>query len=233
MRFEEALADALCRISVMNSVGDRNDFVRHLSESVVGLPDIAEHPVRRRHAIEIIFVCRRHPGGLYGLLSTVRFMAPDEGASLEFERLVESVGVRELVTAVDRQRVLDLLGSVPPVDAKTVKNLWYAAAGDGAPLPDIPITTLAAAFDHLATINAGWDGVPPALAFVEHVARQTAGPAPAELRRWNDRQAQSLGLTDEIARLRRHIEATAPETPAPPCLVIKIEPIDSRKFMVS
>ncbi|MDQ4034101.1 MAG: hypothetical protein M3332_18390, partial [Actinomycetota bacterium] len=58
------------------------------------------------------------------------------------------------------------------------------------------------AFSYLADFNAGADGFPPALMFVELVALQVGGELGANLTEWNNDQARRLRLEPEL-RARR------------------------------
>src|SRR5262249_61296497 len=134
------------------------------------------------------------------LASTLRHLAPRAAATDEVTRLVDSFAVLDLLPEAELLQARQLLALVAPT---RVRDLWHAAAGD-APLPLEPIESVVAAFDHLTTVNARPDNLPPVLAFVEYVARHLdrTPPAPpagarlvAALRDWNDRQARQLDLT--------------------------------------
>jgi hypothetical protein len=230
-RPDEALVDAFCRISFMGSPSDRGLLVSQLAHAVEGLPDLAAHTRMRSHALEIVSACLRHPGGLQGLVSVVKIMAPGEWATIEFERLVISLSVLDLVSVAARREIHELLAAAPPLD---VTALWFAAAGDAAPLPHAPPPTLVDAFDHLATVNTRWDGVPPALALVEYLAGLNSLAVAAELSRWNDRQAAALGVGVQLARLRQRIADEGAVGLTPPCLVIQIDgPRDTDLYLIS
>jgi hypothetical protein len=149
--------------------------------------------------------------------------------------------VLDLLPESALEQARQLLALVSPTG---VRDLWHAAAGDGAPLPRERIESAVAAFDHLITVNAGLDNLPPAVAFVEHVARHVERTPPAqpaetelaaELRRWNDRQARRLDLTASLHTLRARIAAESPVAPTAPCLVVQIVATgkDDDRFRVS
>jgi hypothetical protein len=218
---------------------ERELFLQILSERL-GV-DIKPQAKQRPQAVEIIRACLRQPGGLSELASTMKLLAPGAAATGEVTHLVESFAVLDLLPGSELEQARQLLAVA---GCTNVRALWHAAAGDIAPLPAEPIDSAVAAFDHLISVNARLDGLPPALAFVEYVAFRleqapTAQPPgaglAAALRNWSYRQARQLGLTVPLHALRTRIAAEPPVTPAPACLVVQIEAkgIDAGRFIVS
>ncbi len=172
-----------------------------------------------------------------------------EDRDLELQRaLVDALcRLSFMNTAADRQLfvgvLLDAVGDLPDIPQDLLvraehldaEALWYAAADEMAPPPTEPVSTLGAAFDHLATLNARPDGLPPALAFVEYAAARVTAPLSTELRRWNDIQAGRLDVARELKALRQRAAAESTAGPARPCLVVQLQEhgIDSGRYILS
>jgi vWA-MoxR associated protein C-terminal domain/vWA-MoxR associated protein middle region 0/Effector-associated domain 2 len=229
---ERALVNALCRLSFMHTAADRQLFVGVLLDAVGDLPDIPGNSRMRMHVLEIVRACLGHPRGLHGLVRALELIAPGQVSTAEVMSLVQSFTVLELLPRAERQRVQDLLGRAEYLDAEA---LWYAAADEMAPPPTEPVSTLGAAFEHLARLNARPDGLPPSLAFVEYAAVRVTAPLSTELRRWNDIQAGRLDVAAELSALRQRAAAESTAVLARPCLVIQLQEhgIDSGRYILS
>jgi hypothetical protein len=85
--------------------------------------------------------------------------------------------------------------------------------------------------------NAGADGLPPALMFVELLAWRVGGEVRAQLREWNDDQARRLRLEPQLRELRERRAAGAARVPVESRLhlVIVVEPdgIDPHRCLLS
>lgn len=90
------------------------------------------------------------------------------------------------------------------LDTVTVPQLstLLRRAAEPEVVPAPPGATAGDVFAYLADLNAGPDGFPPALAFVELLASQVNGLLAEQLRQWNDEQATRLGLESRLAALR-------------------------------
>jgi hypothetical protein len=229
---ERALVDALCRMPFMSDAEDRRIFVTALARTVGNLPDIRDNTRTRIHVIEIVQACMSHPRGLHGLAVTLELFAPQQAATADVADLIRSWPVFDVVTDEERRHVHALLARAEYLNAEA---FWYAATDEIAPLPAQPIRTLCAAFDHLAGLNARPDGLPPVLAFVEYVAARLADELAERLRRWNDSQADRLGLAGKLGELRELAAASPVTAPAPPCLVVQLAEhgIDSDLYVLS
>jgi hypothetical protein len=235
MGFAVQLVDAVVDTGLLAGA-ERDLFLQILAERL-GV-DIKPQGRQRLQAVEIVRACLRQPGGLAELAGTVTLLAPGAAATEEVTRLVDTFAVLDLLPPPELKQARQLLALVGRTG---VRDLWYAAAGD-APLPTEPIDSAVAAFDHLTTVNARPDNLPPALAFVEfvagHLERTPSPPADAglaaTLRNWNDRQAQRFDMTASLLALRGRIAAEPPVAAAPACLVVQIEAKGiGDRFMVS
>jgi hypothetical protein len=89
-------------------------------------------------------------------------------------------------------------------------------------------------FLHLTDFNAGADGFPPALSFLELLARQVGGRLGDELMEWNDAQAHRLQL-DSTLRMRRTSNAQPIAVDSRLHLMIVIQPdgMDPDRYLLS
>lgn len=216
------LIDCLEQIPSLRDPGSRRLCLELLADHL-GMPlVVAELPTTRASLIGIVQACRRHhPQALSAFVDAVEQMEPGSIPVQRARSVVDDMAALDLVTEYDRQELLGLLADHP---GRRLAELVQAAAGPAAELPSArqhPRDALAT----LERMNARPDGIPPLLLFVEYLAAASDGERADELRFWNDRQAERMGLTEEIAEVRL---ARAGE-PAPPaevvaCLVIRIEP---------
>ncbi|HEX5404509.1 MAG TPA: hypothetical protein VFX16_19655 [Pseudonocardiaceae bacterium] len=189
-------------------------------------------------------------GGMLALIASDNFyrdvVAPDPGADPGgFEQIQVLVkrtsGVAWLRLLGVQTRVLGLLVEqesallrdwLADVAVPQLPTLIHRAAGPSVqPMPgggDAWQT-----FQYLSDFNAGPDGFPPALAFLELLARQVGGPLADKLSEWTEGQARRLRLEPALAAWR----AANPEPVADPKLhlTIAIEPdaMDDDRFLVS
>jgi hypothetical protein len=220
---ERGLVGALCRVSFMGTPASRGLFVQELAEAIGDGFDVHESSSLRVHVIAIVRECLRHRDGLHWLVCKLQMFAPEDSGTVEAAELARSFAVIEIVQRTDTPAVHDLLHEAEPLGSLNVEALWYAAADELAPLPAGNVLTLAAAFDHLTTLNAGANGLPPSLAFIEYVASHLQGSLAERLRHWNDAEAAQMGLSEELGVLRRVAAVTPLPTPSPPCVVILLE----------
>ncbi|MGP4014593.1 VMAP-C domain-containing protein [Saccharopolyspora sp. 5N708] len=140
-------------------------------------------------------------------------------------------GVLDLLPASELNQLRD---SLHEVVVPQLPTLLRRAAGPGVP----PAPPDASAWDvlaHLADFNAGADGFPPALSFVELLARQVGDSAlRVRLREWNDAQARRLQLSSELAKLREAgSEPISAGTRLHLMIVVQHDGIDPDHFVIS
>lgn len=129
-------------------------------------------------------------------------------------------GVLALLPGPDRDDIARVLEQIPGLDTD---ELWHAACGGLVPPPQEPFRDLAEVFDRLLGLNAN-DGLPPAIALLEEVARRAVEPTATDLRLRSERLAARLGAAEALYRRRLAAERTTPQPGATPCLVVQIEP---------
>ncbi|MBV9141891.1 MAG: helix-turn-helix transcriptional regulator [Pseudonocardiales bacterium] len=138
--------------------------------------------------------------------------------------------VLDLLPAAELKRVQEWLAKI---SLPQLPTLVHRAAGPGVP-PSWSAANAWEAFCYLAEFNAGADGFPPTLTFVELLAGQVGGEVSANLRRWNDDQAHHLGLQSQLWARRA---AGAARLPADSRLhlMIVLDPdgIDPHRYQLS
>ena len=160
--------------------------------------------------------------------STVAWLRLPDGApsagreTPEYERvrqLVEEPRVLDLLPATELQRLREGLDKVT---VALLPTLVHRAAGPGVP-PAPRGASAWEAFSYLMGFNAGADGFPPALMFVELVARQVGGEVGTNLTAWNNDQARRLRLELELWARRAEAVPRVP-TDSRLHLVIVVQP---------
>jgi hypothetical protein len=157
--------------------------------------------------------------------STVAWLRlPDRAA------VVKEPRVLHLLPAQEVQRLREWLVQIT---FPQLPMLVHRAAGLGVP-PAWSVASAWEAFCHLAEFNAGADGFPPALMFVELVARQVGGDVSAKLTEWSDDQARLLRLEPEL-RARRAAGASRVPVDSRLHLMIVVVPdgIDPNLYQLS
>ncbi|MDA3642786.1 hypothetical protein LZ318_38310 [Saccharopolyspora indica] len=139
--------------------------------------------------------------------------------------------VLELLPAGELEKLRDPLAEL---DVAQLPTLLRRAAGPAVQLPGRE----ASAWDvleYLTDVNAGADGFPPALAFVELLARQIGDRAVrAKLEEWSSAQARRLLLDAELADFRAaHAEPVAVDSRLHLVVVVQHDGIDPDRFVIS
>ncbi len=139
-------------------------------------------------------------------------------------------GVLDWLPATEGQRLRKWLDGLT---VSQLPTLVHRAAGLGvAPAPSG--ASAWEAFSYLADFNAGADGFPPALMFVELVALQVGGEVGASLMEWNNDQVRRLRLEPEL-RERRAAGASRIPADSRLHLLIVVQPdgIDPDRYLLS
>jgi hypothetical protein len=204
-------------------------LVDHLGVGLV----VDDLPTTRAHLIGIVQACRRqHPGALSAFIDAVEQMEPGSMPVQRARAALENMTALDLVAEHDRRQLLTLLGGSPGDRLAAFVRLAAGPSAELTSAEQYPAEALAA----LERMNARPDGVPPLLVFVEHLAAYFGDQRAEQLRRWNDRQAARMGLTEQLLAVRL---AQAPEPATPQdvvaYLVIRIEPdlLDPERFTVA
>jgi len=138
------------------------------------------------------------------------FVRPIEGSLVEQD-------VLGVISADDALRIRTwLIG----LEVPHLTTLFSRAAGQAIPVPDLGSPW--EMFVHLADCNAGPDGVPPALAFLQLLAAEASDQVGSDVTAWVEQQARRFRLGAPLAERRANREPI-PERPHLH-LVIALEP---------
>jgi hypothetical protein len=227
------LIDRLEEIPSLRDRASRRLCLDLLSEHLGGHVAVEEFATTRAHLIAIVQACRRqHPRALNVFVDVLEQMEPGSTPVLRARAAVEDMTTLELVNEADRRELLTLLEGIP---RDSLAELVRLVAGPVIPLTadaQYPADTLAV----LERMNARPDGIPPLLVFVEHLAAYLGDYRADRLRRWNDRQAEKVGLVGRLqaVQLKAPVEPPARQGVIA-YLVVRIEPdlLDPDRFAVA
>jgi hypothetical protein len=217
------LVDVLCRVPALADLAGRNAVIRMLSAELREPLAVQEHAVLTFHLFNLVEVCLRSPERLSALLRVVNRIEQDSWAVGELRRLVAELTPMDLFPTSERAGLFRLLAGVPAPD---VSDLYRLVAGPTAPNLYGPMSCVEV-FRVLETLNAGTDGLPRPLVFLEHLATRVRTELSIELQRWTYAQAGEIQRTDELLAVREQLrsENAEPLTPppgAPAYLVLRI-----------
>jgi hypothetical protein len=137
-----------------------------------------------------------------------------------------------------------VLGLLPESDLSSLRDaltgvavpqlptLVRRATGPGAPLAPAGADAWET-LQYLTDFNSGPDGFPPAMAFLELLARQIGGASATLLTRWNDAQARRLRLESALDAWRAANPAPVAESRLHLMIVIQHDGIDPSRYLVS
>jgi vWA-MoxR associated protein C-terminal domain/vWA-MoxR associated protein middle region 0/Effector-associated domain 2 len=229
IEIREAVVEALVGTGLAEDPENRSLLIQLIDDYVATPLMVAPRPASRDHLIELVNACARAEGGLAALARAVWMMRPGSPESARISRLIDEPHVLDLLPGRELQRLREwlIMITIPELRA-----LVHRAAIPGIS-PAWRVTNAWEAFSHLAEFNAGPDGFPPALMFVELVAHQVGGEVSTHLMGWNDDQARRLRLESQLRKRRSH--ALPIPVGSRLYLVIVVEPdaIDSNRYLVS
>lgn len=222
--------EELVEAGFADNVQQRSILIQLVSDYLAQPLSVSEHVAGMDHLIELVNACANVAGGLAALARAMWMMRPGSPESTRISRLVDEPHVLELLPGTELQRLREwlIMITVPQLRA-----LVHRAATPGIPSA-WRVTNAWEAFSHLAEFNAGPDGFPPALMFVELVAHQVGGDVSAHLLGWNDDQARRLRLEPQL-RERRAENISPVPVDSRLYLVIAMESdaIDPNRYLVS
>jgi hypothetical protein len=208
-----SLVDVLARVPSLADRAGRNLVIRMMSAELRESLMVEEHQTAIGHLFNLAEVCQQSPERLSALVRIVSRIDHDTRAMVELRRVVAELTPLDLFPTSDRARLFTLLAGVVVPD---IADIYRVVAGPTAP-PLYGQTTYDEVFRVLETLNAGPDGVPRPLVFVEHIAARVRTELAIELHRWNESQAVSMGLLAELIAVRDGLrpETAQPLTPPP------------------
>lgn len=216
------LVDCLGQIPSLRDPASRRLCLELLADDLGVALVVEDLPTARAHLIGIVHACRhQHPRGLTALMNVVEQIEPGSLPVQRARAIVDDMTALSLVRDPDRRELLAILNGSP---GKRLVELMRLAAGPAAehvPGAYHPAEILTA----LERMNARPDGIPPLLVFVELLAACFGDQRAEQLRRWNNRQAERMDLTEKLRVIRRE-EAPEPVTTKEivAYLVIRLEP---------
>lgn len=148
--------------------------------------------------------------------------------------VVEPAVPHEVLDLLPAGELAELRDPLEQLVVTQLPTLLHRAAGPGVrpPQPDPNAWQI---LEYLADVNAGPDGFPPALAFVELLARQVGDRAVrTKLEEWSSAQTRRLQLDAELAEFRAaHAEPVAVDTRLHLMIVVQHDGIDPDLFVLS
>lgn len=209
----------------------------HLTQAIsnyLGRPlTVPSHLVGTDYLVELVNACTSIEGGAAALARAVWLVRPE---SSEYHRISQLLGlprVRELLPGSELQRLREWL-----VQITTIPHLW-ALVHQAAPglLPAPSLANAWEAFAHLVEFNAGADGLPPAVMFVDLLVGQVTGEMSTRLTGWVNDQACRLRLEGALEACRKRREAVVPRIAVSSRLhlviVVRHDGIDPSRYLLS
>jgi hypothetical protein len=232
-RVREAMVNALAEAGWADEPNTRRLLIQTIADDLDLVLPIPHHPLGIDHLRAVVDTCCRTIGGLGALLRAVRLMLPGSRACAKIEQLIERAWVLDVFTEAELRRLQSWLVDLRVPD---LAALVQRASGPGVPSPE-PDVDAWGAFLQLVDYNAGADGIPPCLIFVELLVRrleESDRSLASSLAHWNADQARTLGLERELAARRELLPAPS-TSDAPLYLVIAVDhdAIDPEILLVS
>ncbi|MET0237246.1 MAG: hypothetical protein ABW224_21530 [Kibdelosporangium sp.] len=218
-----SLVEALQKVPSLTDVNSRRLVIRIISDEL-GRPFLVdEYPKTIEHLFSIVDACRQYPDGLWALVRALEHLEP--GA-------LSTVAVRQLVVQMapldswSREELRDLFALLAGIVVPDIVDVYRFVAGQAAP-KIAEQTTYEEMVLALETLNAGVDGLPKPLVFIEHLAARVRLELGMKLRRWVDQQATKMNLFAEVQEVRRQLPRmsipTAPQPRSPAYVVFLVQ----------
>ncbi|SDM15435.1 hypothetical protein SAMN04488074_11791 [Lentzea albidocapillata subsp. violacea] len=231
------LAELIARMPLMGRVEGRRLCLQLVNSALDPLEPrlrVAEFDDARLHVFAIVLACGRRPGAVRTLLRALRQLQPEAQELHRISRLVEDMATLELFGDQDRRTITELLRDT---DFPQLAECYRVAAGSqAAPLPPGRHDTVDV-LNRLERMNARPDGVPPALALLEHLALHAGDVLSQRLWQFSEDQARAMGLHADLLALRGSISVETTETvaPAEASLVLRLQPhgVEPGRYLLS
>ncbi|MBP2323195.1 hypothetical protein JOF56_003580 [Kibdelosporangium banguiense] len=224
------LVEALQKVPCMADANGRRLVLRIIGDELGRPFMVDEHSQTTMHLFSIVDACRQSPEGLRALVKALEYVEP--GA-------LSTNGVRQIVTQMvpldswTHQEQRELFALLAGIIVPDIVEVYRFVAGPNAPkLGDQ--TTFEEMLLALDTLNAGVDGLPRPLVFVEHLAARVRLDLATKLRNWVDLQATRINLFAELQEVRRQLGRAAiptslqPRLPAYIVFLLQYEGLGSR-----
>jgi vWA-MoxR associated protein C-terminal domain/vWA-MoxR associated protein middle region 0/Effector-associated domain 2 len=228
----EAVVDALAQAGLASDSARRLLLIQLISDELGQPLIIPDQAAGRDHLIQIVTACAETTEAMFALSQAIGVMRPGSRAHNRIRRLVEEPHVLDLLP----QRELDWLRErLFEQNVPRLPILVRRAAGPSAtPAWHGSDTDTWDALQYLVDINAGADGLPPLMLFVDLIADRIGGELSKELTAWNDRLARRLNLGHELQVMRETgMSATVTEGPLHLVVAIRHDGIDPHRYLMS
>ncbi|MCS7475779.1 hypothetical protein ACFFQW_24745 [Umezawaea endophytica] len=206
------IVQALLRIPSLTDASGRNLVVRMVCDELDERLPVEEHKNAIGHLYSIVEVCGRRPDGLATLQVVIDRIEQDSKPARALREIIDQSTALSMFPAGERKKLFSLLAGVV---VPNIADYYHVAAGPAAPRLREQ-TTYLEVFRALETLNAGPNGLPKPLVFIEHVATIVRPELGIELRRWVDRQAEQLHLMPELKALRNDLLHSSKTSSPPP-----------------
>ncbi|HKS98379.1 MAG TPA: hypothetical protein VJT31_02525 [Rugosimonospora sp.] len=193
---------------------------------------VREQPSVRMQLVEIVSSCARESAGLRALVEAMTYLEPDSLATTSLQLRLDEWQAAPMFTgdewAVFRAALGDLV-------LPELAELFAHATRSRMPRPPPRCKTAWQVFVYLIGVNAGPDGVPPSMIFLDQVADLLLPDAAQEVRLRNWRRAGEMGLTPALNAARWHPNSNRPSPAASAYLIIQLEAdgLDEDQYILS
>ena len=229
-RVREAMVNALAEAGWADEPNTRRLLIQTIGDDLDLVLPVPLHPLGIDHLRAVVDTCCNTIGGLGALLRAVRLMLPGSREYAKIEHLIERAWVLDVLSEPELRRLQSWLVDLRVPDMAT---LVRRSSGPGVPPPE-PDADAWTAFLHLVDYNAGADGIPPCLVFVELLVRQIDKSLATSLAQWNADQARTLGLERELSARRELLPApSASDARLHLLIAVEQDAIDPDIVMVS
>ncbi|RKN12910.1 hypothetical protein D7319_00730 [Streptomyces radicis] len=221
LRSIKALTDVLREFGCLVDPGPRSLCLDLMADELPAVLGIRHHHVTSYFLPELARICLDDTRALRILYETLVVMGQSQRALRRLGAVIHEVTARPALPGPSLDELRPLLDGL---EVPALGHLCRLAAGPFQSVP--PLDDPWVAFETLSHMNAQPDGLPPALALIEHLAAEASRDRADALRAWADGQAQALGLTAPQRELRQRVVHSPPPAPVDAYLVVQLLPQD-------
>ncbi|WP_157591578.1 effector-associated domain 2-containing protein [Saccharothrix syringae] len=213
------LCDAFLRLPGMREPDSRELYIAELARTHLDGFTFPRHADAHHDVWSLLSACLAQEGGLAGLVEVVRVFHQGSRPMARLDQLLATLFPDRLLTATEHRALLVLLIDLdpgllgPPFRRATSSFQWNAVPNWG------DVTGLVDCLDLAVDVN----GVPPLLAFVEHLAHRVNG-LHEEAHRWLDTVATRLDLRRSVLVELCAAAGEANADAAPGYVVLQLQP---------
>jgi len=220
--------DFMVELESIRDPGSRSSFVMTLGDALGQAFGESNRTTPRQAAVMMLNAARRQVDGI-SVLAEIIHMYEGPSAKERFLILADAGSIAPVMRNEHCDEVRRLLEALPPLDERI---LWRAMDLEEDPRP-IVVGGPMGIFDYLLSMNAGPDGLPPSLLFIEQVAARVDWKSAQALSAWNDARALEFNLAAQLAEIRSHVRRQAEAKPADPCVIVMFDPEPDDSGMIA